>query len=203
MTNKKTEKAGTVTLPQDPNSMNVSVGKRLRHIRDMYGLSQRELARRSGLTNGTISLIEQDLVSPSISSLKRVLDGFPISLSDFFGDVFETEQPAFFKANELTEIAGGPISYRQVGDKLKARSLQVLHEKYEPGADTGKAMISHPGEESGVVISGQIELTVGGRVEVLQEGDAYYFNSRLPHRFRNPNNRQPCIVVSACTPPTF
>ncbi len=202
MTNKKPAKAETTIPPVETNDGTLSVGKRLRHIRDMYGLSQRELARRSGLTNGTISLIEQDLVSPSISSIKRVLDGFPISLSDFFGSIFETEQPAFFKSNQLTEIAGGPISFRQVGDNLKQRSLQVLHERYEPGSDTGKAMISHPGEESGIIISGQIELTVGGHVETLGEGEAYYFNSRLPHRFRNTTSKN-CVIVSACTPPTF
>ncbi len=202
MTNKIIDKAQTAVPPVSSNDGTLSVGKRLRHIRDMYGLSQRELARRSGLTNGTISLIEQDLVSPSISSIKRVLDGFPISLSDFFGSIFETEQPAFFKPHQLTEIASGPISFRQVGDNLKQRSLQVLHEKYEPGSDTGKAMISHPGEESGIVISGQIELTVGGHVETLSEGDAYYFNSRLPHRFRNTTTKY-CVIVSACTPPTF
>ncbi|MGH8315339.1 MAG: helix-turn-helix domain-containing protein, partial [Steroidobacterales bacterium] len=42
----------------------------LRAVRSMYGLSQRELAKRAGVTNGMISLIEQNRVSPSVSSLK-------------------------------------------------------------------------------------------------------------------------------------
>ena len=50
----------------------------------MYGLSQRELAKRAGVTNGMISLIEQNRVSPSVSSLKKVLDGIPMSLAEFF-----------------------------------------------------------------------------------------------------------------------
>jgi len=37
---------------------------------------------------------------------------------------------------------------------------------------------------------------------VLSVGDAYHFNSRLPHRFRNPGS-DVCIIVSACTPPSF
>ena len=47
-------------------------------------MSQRELARRAGVTNGLISLIEQNRVSPSVSSLKKVLDGVPMSLAEFF-----------------------------------------------------------------------------------------------------------------------
>ena len=64
--------------------MNIDVGTRLRSIRTAFGLSQRELARRAGVTNGLISLIEQNRVSPSVSSLKKVLDGVPMSLAEFF-----------------------------------------------------------------------------------------------------------------------
>ena len=42
----------------------------------------------------------------------------------------------------------------------------------------------------------------GEQVQVLSAGDAYRFNSRIPHRFRNVGNED-CIIVSACTPPSF
>ena len=47
--------------------MSIGVGARLRSVRTTFGLSQRELARRAGVTNGLISLIEQNRVSPSVS----------------------------------------------------------------------------------------------------------------------------------------
>src|SRR5688572_19484745 len=62
----------------------MDIGSRLQSVRKSKGLSQRELAKRVGVTNSTISLIEQNKVSPSVSSLKKVLDGIPISLADFF-----------------------------------------------------------------------------------------------------------------------
>jgi mannose-6-phosphate isomerase-like protein (cupin superfamily) len=37
---------------------------------------------------------------------------------------------------------------------------------------------------------------------VLKAGEAYYFDSRLPHRFRN-SGKEETKVVSACTPPSF
>jgi mannose-6-phosphate isomerase-like protein (cupin superfamily) len=77
-----------------------------------------------------------------------------------------------------------------------------MHEKYAPGADTGPELISHEAEEAGVIIRGEIEITVDDEVRVLGPGAGYLFNSRLPHRFRNTGD-QDCEIISACTPPSF
>ncbi|MGO7594338.1 helix-turn-helix domain-containing protein, partial [Rhizobium leguminosarum] len=77
---------------------------RLRHLRIDHKLSQRELAKRNGVPNSTISLIESNASNPSVGALKRILDGIPIGLAEFFA--FETERPrkAFHAAEELVEI---------------------------------------------------------------------------------------------------
>lgn len=157
---------------------------------------------RAGVTNATISLIEQNKVSPSVGSLKKVLDGIPMSLADFFALDLTPASRVFYRADELTEITSGPVTYRQVGADLSQRRLQILHETYEPGADTGREMLRHEAEEGGIVVRGRIELTVGTLTRVLNPGDAYYFDSRLPHRFRNVGDG-PAETVSACTPPSF
>jgi transcriptional regulator with XRE-family HTH domain len=186
---------------EGPGTPDFDVGKRLKAAREAAGLSQRQLAKRSAVSNATISLIEQNRTSPSVGLLKRVLDGVPMSLAAFFGSE-ESPQHYFFKADELIEIGSGGISYRQVGRDLSKRALQVLHELYAPGADTGEALLSHQSEEGGVVIRGHIEVTVNGQRRILGPGDAYYFDSRLPHRFRNPGDVD-CEIVSACTPASF
>jgi transcriptional regulator with XRE-family HTH domain len=182
--------------------MNIDVGTRLRSIRTAFGLSQRELARRAGVTNGLISLIEQNRVSPSVSSLKKVLDGVPMSLAEFFTLDLATAPQAFFGADELVELGNEEVSLRLVAAQRPGRQLSVLHERYAPGAATGEEMLAHRGEEAGVVIRGRIELTVSGATRILGPGEAYYFASQLPHRFRNAG-REPCEIISACTPPTF
>jgi mannose-6-phosphate isomerase-like protein (cupin superfamily) len=63
-------------------------------------------------------------------------------------------------------------------------------------------MLSHEAEEGGIVLEGRLEVTVGNQVRTLSPGDAYRFNSRLSHRFRNTGSED-CIVISACTPPSF
>ncbi len=178
------------------------VGVRLRGLRALYGISQRELARRTGVANGTISLVEQGQVSPSVASLKRLLAGFPVSLADFFTFELPSETRIAFRAQELPELAGGKLSYRLVAAGRPHAKLQVLHERYAPDGDTGEEMLSHAAEEAGVVVRGEIQLTVGGRTATLRAGDAYYFDSRLPHRFRNAG-AEDCEIVSVCTPPSF
>lgn len=184
----------------DAGDASSGVGSRLRYLRDMHGLSQRELARRAGLTHGTIGSIERDAISPSVGSLRKILDSFPMTLSEFFALDPESETQVFFSHGELMEVGGGGISLLQVGHNLKSRPLQVLLERYAPGAETAKAPYSHVGDEGGVVIEGQVEVTVGGSTRVLGPGDGYLFSSRLPHKFRNVGPGE-AVVVSANTPP--
>lgn len=178
------------------------IGERLREIRQRYGLSQRALATRADVTNGMISMIEKNRSSPSVATLKKILDGFPMSLAEFFAAGQAQPPKIFFAADELVELAGGLVSYRQVGANLEGKAIQVLHERLQPGADTGAEMLRHDAEEGGVVISGSLEITVGMQTRVLHAGDAYYFSSRIPHRFRNVGS-EPCELVSACSPPSF
>ena len=78
----------------------------------------------------------------------------------------------------------------------------MMEDTYDVGADTGETMLSHAGEEAGIVIRGRLEVTVGQQVRVLGPGEAYLFESRTPHRFRNAR-RIKCIVIAATTPPSF
>jgi mannose-6-phosphate isomerase-like protein (cupin superfamily) len=111
-------------------------------------------------------------------------------------------QQTFYQASELVEIGKGGISYRQVGESLFGRALQILKERYEPGTDTGRVLLAHDGEEGGIVLIGRLEVTVEDQRRILGPGDAYYFDSRRPHRFRCVGPVA-CEVVSACTPPSF
>lgn len=182
--------------------MDQQIGRRLREVRERLALSQRQLARQSGVANATISQIESSKLNPTVSMLKRILDGIPISLGEFFGDEYEVRDKVFFRAADLTEIADGGVSFRQVGASLASRAIQLIQECYQPGSGTGRHAITHEGEECGIILSGRLEVTVGEETAILSKGDAYYFKSSQPHRFRNIWN-EPCELITACTPPTF
>ena len=182
--------------------MSIEVGKQLRAVRTAFGLSQRELAKRAGVTNGMISLIEQDRVSPSVGSLQKILAAFPMTIAEFFTRDMEGREEVVFRAAELPDVGTRGIVYGLVAASRKDRRKPILSEIYEPQTDTGEDLLSHSGEEGGVVVEGELELTVAGKTWLLGPGDAYYFDSRLPHRFRN-TGKVPARIVSANSPPTI
>ena len=174
----------------------------LRQLRRRHGLSQRELAKRSGVSNAMISLIENGRSNPSMGLMRRILEGIPVSMSEFFSETPIEERKVFFHHHELTQIGSGAISFLQVGSDLATRRLQLLYERYAPGADTGSSMLSHDAEEGGLILSGNLEVTVGESTRVLGPGEAFLFDSQTPHRFRNTGSKE-CVLVTACTPPSF
>ncbi len=55
---------------------NHQIGKNIAQLRKERGLSQRELAERAGITHSAISSIENAKVSPSVSSLQKIVNVF-------------------------------------------------------------------------------------------------------------------------------
>ncbi len=188
----------------------VDVGARLLAMRKAAKLSQRRLAERAGVPHAQISFIEQNKSSPSVSTLRKVLSGLGLTLADFFDKERTTSAGPFFGVDELVDLTSkipamgapnpfGEVTFRQIGD-ARRHNLQILHEVYEKGGDTGDIMLEHFSTEGGFVLEGAIELTVGDQTRVLLPGESYLFDSRVPHRFRNVHDGR-SVVISACTPP--
>ena len=185
------------------------VGARLRELRMDQGLSQRKLAEAADVPHGQISMVETNKSSPSVATLRKILGGLGISMSEFFEPEAAPSNAPFFTPDEFKDLTSriysdhgepvGQMALKQVGN-AREHGLQIMHETYEPGADTGEEMLCHPASEGGIVIAGELEVIVGDNARILKAGDAYLFNSREPHRFRNVSDRV-AIVVSACTTP--
>ena len=191
----------------DPN---FDIGARLFAMRKAAQLSQRQLAERAGVPHAQISIIEQNKSSPSIATLRKILSGLNLSMGDFFEGERAAPEGPFFHPEDLLDLPSklpasgvtdqqGRMAFRQIGD-ARRHNLQILHEVYETGADTGENMLDHFSTEGGYVIEGALELTVGEDMRVLHPGDSYLFDSRIPHRFRNVHDGR-TVVISACTPP--
>jgi transcriptional regulator with XRE-family HTH domain len=179
------------------------IGRHLRELRRRRQLSSRELATRAGISHSTISLLERDQMSPSVDTLGAVVDALGTTLVEFFSGLRSAySYSPVYRPDEFVEI-GNPdeISYRVIGFNQPSRKMQVLIESYKQGADTGD-IFSHDAQESGLVLEGRIELTVGVQTYELEVGDGYYFDSNLPHRFRNIGTGV-ARIISAITPPSY
>ena len=106
----------------------IDIGERLRRHRQHKGLSQRALARLSGVTNGLISQIEQNRISPSIASLKKILDVLSLSLADFFtARLVVIDRDAIRPGASVT------------GREIATLAAPLLHDNYEALAVTREA----------------------------------------------------------------
>lgn len=179
------------------------LGSHLKELRLRRKLTVRDLATRSGVSHATISLIERDRTSPSVDTLSAMLDALGTTLVSFFGSLQSTlAYSPFYKPDDFVEIGDKEsISYRMLGMNHPNRHILMLRETYAVGADTGKAF-SHNAHEAGIIMSGCVEVTVGDKAQLLGPGDGYYFDSQLPHRFRNAGDA-PAEIISCVTPPNY
>lgn len=175
------------------------IGVRLKLIRERNGLSQRELAKRAGITNSNISMIEQGLVSPSVNSLAKILNGIPMTLAHFFAcdqvAIGQIIYPAECLEADQRSCSSGVVT-QSVASEKSQRQLDLSRQIYPAGCDTGAEPLRQKTELSALVVAGQIELTAGIQVHELNEGDAFYLAALQPYRIRN---RKDVIAVIVCS----
>ncbi|MBH2966807.1 HTH-type transcriptional regulator PuuR [Serratia marcescens] len=184
------------------SDVSLAPGKRLSQIRQQLGLSQRRVAELSGLTHSAISTIEQDKVSPAISTLQKLLTVYGLSLSAFFAEPEKPAEPQIvIDSDDLIEIGSQGVSMKLIHNGDPNRTLAMMIETYEPGTTTGER-IKHQGEEIGTLLEGEVVLQVNGQRYHLLAGQSYAINTGIPHSFSNTSARI-CRIISAHTPTTF
>ena len=116
------------------------------------------------MTNGTISLIEQGRVSPSVGSLKKLLECIPMSLAEFFTFELVESRSVVSRRDEMPNLGNDTLAFHLVGASMKDRNMCILREIYQPQADTRCSCTRARGR---VVVSGRLELTVDGATWLL------------------------------------
>ncbi len=179
----------------------MNIGERLLTLRQTKGLSQRELAKRAGVTNSAISMIETNRVSPSISSLEKILSGMGISLAEFFNasPTAKLDYQVVYKANDLLDISLDEVAKQLVGKHfIKERSMDMTIQTY-PAASVSVDEVRHEaGEKAGYLIKGEMVLELHGESYSLVVGDSFYFESHLAHRFINKGYSE-ALLLCVCT----
>jgi len=191
--------AKPVTKPAEP-AMDVAVGRRIRDLRRIRQLSLEAVAAETKLSIGFLSQIERGLSSPSLRVLATIADVLGVGIAALFGTapggdgasdsvVTRGQQRPELKlwrtgvSKQLLSAAGGD-------NKL---NLFLVH--LEPGGSTGDELYTHDGEEAGLVLEGEMMLTVDAETWSLKEGDSFRFASRRPHRFSNPADDAKAVVL--------
>lgn len=180
----------------------MDLGIKIRELRKAQDLSISELAEKTELSTGLISQIERDMVCPSVDSLWKISKALNVSIGYFFTDDKNGKEPIVRK-NERNSIkmAISNNVYELLSPDLN-RKIEFLHITLEPGDASNDKLISHAGEECGIVISGRLMIKYGNNEYILEEGDSIYLDSTIPHRYVNAGEST-CVSIWAMTPPSF
>ena len=142
-----------------------TLGGRLKSLRLDRGLSQRDLAALCDMTNGSLSMIEQGKVSPSVSSLEKILSVYQISLAEFFAQTSLSSSP-FLDEKTIIHIEepGIKATYFALGEAGSgAETSLMIRLLMEPSAKTQFAWLPSGGFVTGMVQRGPLDIRIDGR----------------------------------------
>lgn len=163
-------------------SVNPSVGQRLRAARLAKGLSARQLASLADVTPAYLSRLENGQLSPTVSTLTKVMQALGQPVADLFhgqddGPLVRAGQRRIIRSHGVADELLSPT---------RSGRLEVLETVISPGAGSGDEPYSHPGDEECIVLNaGTLEVEVQGVRYTLEPGDALTFSCRVPHAWHN------------------
>jgi transcriptional regulator with XRE-family HTH domain len=175
------------------------IGKKLRAFRKERGLSIRVLAERARLSPNTISLIENNSASPTVTTLYTIANVLDVPLSAFFVEDENGEEVRLVRAQdqEGTVVLGVKVSVLP-GDVLNRR-VHILQFMVESGKGSGNEQMAHRGDELVICIQGELEYRVKDTIYSLKEQDSLAFNASFPHSFYNRGRTETHFLVLITT----
>ncbi len=173
------------------------IGDRLREERAKAGLSQRELARRLGLSPSLISQLESGLSKPSVGTLYAIVTELDLSLDriirgddyqggDAAGTPDHSDSPMVRPGErQVIDLASG-VRWEELTPATED-GVDFLLVTYEVGGSSTpeQSLMRHDGREYGYVVSGSLGVQIGFQEHRLEPGDSIAFDSTRPHRLFN------------------
>ena len=192
--------AARATAKAVEQAMDIEVGQRLRDLRHKQNLSLETVAARTELSVGFLSQIERGLSSPSLRVLVTLADVLGVGVAALFGTRASDGSAAdgvVTRAPERAELKlwRTGISKQLLNPAGADGRLNLFLVHIAPGGSTGDELYTHDGEEAGLVLEGEMTLTVDADTWTLRTGDSFRFASRRPHRFSNPADDAKAVVL--------
>lgn len=200
---KKAKKSTPVSAATvEPPPFGADLGRRIRNLRHIKGLTLKDLALRTECSESMLSKVENGKAQVSLTLLHRMVHSLDTTITALFSES-RVNQGVVTRAKDRPTFqvdANGSRLERLVPPNLGHMLEGNLHILAPGGGSDG--VLTHEGEEVGYVLSGSLELTVSGTQYLLAAGDSFVYRSEEPHSYRNPG-KVTTRVLWVSTPPTF
>jgi transcriptional regulator with XRE-family HTH domain len=183
---------------EDQTADIINVGLRLRELRTSRGLSIRSLADLSGLNFNTLSLIENEKTSPSVSTLQQLALALQVPITAFFESTAEQKDVVFQKFGQRPKATFAHGSLEDLGGGLMLGEGVPLLLKLEPGAESGPDAIVHTGQEFVYCLQGILTYIIAGVEYNLSPGDCLIFQAHHPHQWSNRGESESRSILILC-----
>ena len=162
------------------------IGAGVRRLRNSMGLTLGEVAKRSNISLGMLSRMENGDVSPSLETLASLAAALGVPLGNLFGDIGKPKGGAqHVPRGEGLEVVRrgtkrGHTYHLLAADRGPRRAFEpflvTLNDKSEvfPGFE-------HPGTEFIHLLEGSLTYRHGDETHLLKAGDALTFAGTVPH----------------------
>jgi transcriptional regulator with XRE-family HTH domain len=167
----------------------LQVGARVRHARILNGMRMRDLAESVGCNESMISKIEAGKVTPSLVLLNKIVTALNRDLGSFFGLEIDAhklvQRPEDRMVVSGDALRGGKgVTYERLVPLAAGNLLEANIHVVEPGGEKYDS-ITHQGEAVGLLLAGEIDLTIDGVVHRMKAGDSFFFKAHLDNSYRN------------------
>jgi len=198
---------GERALPQgfEEHAGHGNLGHVIRTARREAKRTLMQVAEDSDLSISFLSQVERNLLTPSVSALKRIADVLKIPAGSLmFGLESSSRGPnvSLIRSDSRKRVVfpQSHIAYEMLTPDLRRR-MSIFWLNAPPRSQSGPPF-SHEGEDAVIVLKGTLRVEIGEVWHELKKGDSLYFNSELPHRWANETSRS-AEVMWISTPPSF
>ncbi len=163
----------------------LDIGGKIKKLRMEKGLTLRDVSKKTGFSTALLSQIENNVVSPPISTLWKIAEALDVKIGYFFQETpKEGQDYCIVRAGQ-----GKPMARRETYPNLSFYSLAFgkIDRKMDPFLvvfdrdEEIKEPMSHEGEEFLYILEGSLDIQLGDTFITLNEGDSIYYDSRISH----------------------
>lgn len=176
--------AETIAITSARKEPSLDIGNKIKDLRMKQGISQKELANRVGLTPSFVSQLENNQITPSLSSFLQICNALGVSLSDTLEE--KTEKAPWLIRKET--IFSHPSS-KEIGMKsfhiVQNGNMSGTFLVIEPYAKVKGQIIPSEGKRFLYVLKGDISITINGKGETLRTGDSLYLDKEVTSLLKN------------------
>jgi transcriptional regulator with XRE-family HTH domain len=180
----------------------VVLGRVLRETRVAAQFSVEALAATAGVSAGLISQLERGRGNPSFLTLRRLATALQVPLGHFLQGPETGQMVVRADRRKRLRLPTEPGLVYELLTPGLGGSLEVLRSQIPPGFDNRDDPFRHTGEECVHLLSGTLQIGIGGRRYELAEGDSITYDSSVPHYWVNAADSV-AVIIGAVTPPSF